>query len=259
MSSIESTSSDEINSSILIPLIVLTIFTFIQTALLGVSANSFIPNLNDSNAKQSLSSFSRDWAIAMGVFGGISVIMCFSFLAKKEWVATLVLIWFILMIIVNLILFGFGFYFLSVVLSSSDYTSGDQTTVTLRNIFISLLVFTGITLLTLISGILWSRYRNKISSVFSKDPTVEDFFESKEYSGEDCKKWFDIYKKRIPILKKLFKTFDIKTLEGSELKETLKDFAKFSQADVENLGKNLGIITKPTGPSTIKTVSKPPS
>jgi beta-lactamase regulating signal transducer with metallopeptidase domain len=183
----------------------------------------------------------------MGVFGAVSIILCF-FLYTRMF-STLALIWFILMIIVNLTLFGFGFYFLSVVLSSSDYTSTTQSVQsninTLKNILITLLVLTGITLLTLVSGIIWYRYRSRISSLFSKEPSIEQWFsQDKKYQGQECKGWYDTYKKRIPILKKLFDTFNIDDLESEDFKGALKDFGGFTASEIQSLEENFGIMKK---------------
>jgi hypothetical protein len=197
------------------------ILTFCQGVCLW-TASGQNNNLNDQTAKNSLTNYLYNWSWAIGILGVITliVLVLYGFLGAKANLLKFLIYWLVLMFIVNLILLGFGFYFLSVVLNSTDYSSGSSNATNLKNTIIALLSFTGLILLIIIIMLVYYNYYGtstyRISGFFGlgSDITPEDFFADpdiaqKLFSGIQCGKNFEAYKKQQATIKLLKNNFNL--------------------------------------------------
>lgn len=221
------------------------LWTICQTGFLGtiIGYLNNPPGLQDSNAKSNLSFITQWWPALGGLLGITLFIILICFLFRN---VTLLIIWFVLMIIVNLILLGFGFYFLSVILNSTDYTSTNTTyqtnANTIKNYIIALLAFTGASLLTLIVGLIYYyNFRTStfaISSFFGGEPSIEDWFKLQE--GADCKKSFTDYKETVPIVRGLVGAFGPDGIGTQKVKKALSRWGNYTPEKAEKILTNLG-------------------
>jgi len=190
-----------------------SLWTLIQFSLLFRSYNSYLPT-QDTNAKNALSPL-REWGIAMAAFFGFTLLLLILYVALglngTADLTRLVIIWLILMFIVNVILLGYGFYFLSVVVNSTDYSSTDVTVQgnanTLKNYIITLLAFTGGNLLTIIIALIYYYYFGTTSYRFGRffggEATIDEFFNPKDpvanaFGGPSCGEQYNEFKQEKP-------------------------------------------------------------
>jgi hypothetical protein len=196
------------------------ILTFCQGVCLW-TASGQNNNLNDQTAKNSLTNYLYNWSWAIGILGVITliVLVLYGLLGKNNTANLLkfLIYWLVLMFIVNLILLGFGFYFLSVVLNSTDYSSGASNATNLKNTIIALLSFTGLILLIIIIMLVYYNYYGtstyRISGFFGSDITPEDFFNDRDiarvFDGEKCKNQYKAYKAQQPFIKQIENAFPL--------------------------------------------------
>jgi hypothetical protein len=218
------------------------ILTFCQGVCLW-TASGQNNNLNDQTAKNSLTNYLYNWSWAIGILGVITliVLVLYGFLGKNNTANLLkfLIYWLVLMFIVNLILLGFGFYFLSVVLNSTDYSSGASNATNLKNTIIALLSFTGLILLIIIIMLVYYNYygtsTDRISGFFGlgSDITPEYFLNDPDiarvFSGIECKKQYKAYKDLEPLIKQIQNKFpldDPSTRKAFEYAKKLGELGK---------------------------------
>lgn len=215
----EKNKSNSYSGVFLVFLFLFSLWTVAQLGFLWYSNNNYKPNLQDNNARNILNALGN-WAIAIGVFLILTIILGILYFVLGRSVnvnlTRLLIIWFILMFIVNLILLGYGFYFLSVVLNSTDYSSDQVNTQSnannLKNNMIALLAFTGGNLITIIIALIYYYYFGTTSYRFGRffggDKSIDEFFKegdliAEDFDGPTCGKNFSAYQKQAPIIEDL--------------------------------------------------------
>lgn len=182
--------------------------------------------------------FLRDWAIAISVFAGITFIFVIVYLLTRVFsynIGSIINIWFILLFIVNLIFIGFCFYFLSVVLNSSDTT--------LRNYVIALTSITGFGLVWIIIALV---YYNKYGasrfglggSFFGGGASVEDWLRINNdqlYKSKTCRDQYIRYKNEIPYIQRLKDTFGDQIFANRNFRAALAESSGLSPQLVDSL------------------------
>ena len=227
-------------------LVIIWIFMLFTTLFLWATY-SYMSGLTDGTVKSSIN-YIRDWGWAMTVFlvlTSISIVF-FGYYAFKTPTPDfnpikLIIAWLIMMIIVNIILLGFGFYFLSLAINSTDYNTNPSTnnSVQAKNLSIAMLVSVGLTILTIIIMLIYYNSFRYVgySGFFGSDYTIQDWFDDKipegKFGGPQCKRQFEEFQEQAPIIKDIEKRYG-KTVLEDYFRKALARVAKITPADLES-------------------------
>jgi hypothetical protein len=225
-------------------LCVYTLFAASQLAALAIINNNYISKLTNTTIN-----FISGWIIALGIFVGITLIIVAIYLfatAISYNIAGIIRIWFILMLIVNFVLLGFEFYFLSTILNSADYTSTDATTSAAadnaKNGFIFLLIITGIIIIIdIIALVYYSKYKQStfgISSFFGGGAkSVDEWLRipNNRYESQQCKKWYKTYKDEYDYLKSLSDNFGYEVISNPKFLGAIRRAQGASREEVNQI------------------------
>jgi hypothetical protein len=182
--------------------------------------------------------------IALGVLLAITLVLglIYLFVTTIDF-SRIVFVWFIFIIIVNLIFLGFLFYFLSVILGSSDYQTPTGPSVAVRNLIIGNLVFTSVIIIFLIIAIVYyNKYKGSIKGFKSffggdSDVTYEQWLNipNNVYGSQGCNQAFQRFGEDKPYIDKAIEAFGDKALDNPKFKSFLQRYYKLTPEQVKQI------------------------